>query len=89
MRDRKAAKAAEDENLSRLPQDSKISDWPVEKNLEHLTVDQALSFLDQIKDQKFFLGVSLVKLALPLHDPAEVLRYVCGQRSRRPATARN
>jgi choline-sulfatase len=63
--DRKAAEAAQDETLSRLPQESKVSDWPVEKNLEHLTTNEALTFLDNIKDQKFFLGVSLVKPHFP------------------------
>jgi choline-sulfatase len=62
---KKAAKEAIDESLSRLPQQSKVSDWPVERNFEHLTADDAIAFLDQNKDKKFFLGVSFVKPHFP------------------------
>ncbi|MBM4389457.1 MAG: sulfatase-like hydrolase/transferase, partial [Deltaproteobacteria bacterium] len=54
-----------DESLGRLPQQSQISKWPVEKNPEHLTANEALAFLDQNKDKKFFLGVSFVKPHFP------------------------
>jgi choline-sulfatase len=37
----------------------------VEKNQEHGTADEALAFLEQNKDRKFFLGVSFVKPHFP------------------------
>jgi len=54
-----------DETLSRLPQDSFVSNWPVEKNPEHVTAEQALDFLAKNKDGRFFLGVSFVKPHFP------------------------
>lgn len=59
------ALAEMDETFGRLPQDSKVSDWPVEKNAEHITANEALTFLDQNKDRKFFLGVSFSKPHFP------------------------
>ena len=64
----KIKKDLEDESLGRLPQESEISKWPVEKNLEHLTAEEAIAFLDQNKNRKFFLGVSFVKPHFPFHD---------------------
>lgn len=49
----------------RLPQDATVATWPVDKNPEHSTVTEALSFLDRNKDKKFFLGVSLVRPHFP------------------------
>jgi arylsulfatase A-like enzyme len=57
--------AESDETLGRLPQQSKVSDWPVEKNPEHVTANRALSFLEENKSRKFFLGVSFVKPHFP------------------------
>ena len=54
-----------EETLSRLPQDSFISDWPVEQNPEHLTANQALDFLSANRDRPFVLGVSFVKPHFP------------------------
>lgn len=51
--------------FSRLPQDAVVSPWPVEQNSDHLTVNEALAFLDQVKDKPFFLGVSLIKPHFP------------------------
>lgn len=62
---KRAAKEEKDESFGRLPQESQISKWPVEKNAEHLTANEALAFLDQNKDRKFFLGVSFVKPHFP------------------------
>ncbi len=62
---KKAAKQERDESMSRLPQDSQISTWPVEKNAEHATAGEALAFLEQNKARKFFLGVSFVKPHFP------------------------
>jgi choline-sulfatase len=64
-KNRRAVNGAKDEGLSRLPQDSQVSDWPLEENAEHLTANEALEFLDQIKGRKFFLGVSFVKPHFP------------------------
>jgi len=61
----RAARDEQDESLSRLPQDSMVSTWPVEKNAEHATANEALAFLDQNRDRKFFLGVSFVKPHFP------------------------
>ncbi|MDO8545277.1 MAG: sulfatase-like hydrolase/transferase, partial [Opitutaceae bacterium] len=64
--DNKRDAAAEmDESFGRLPQESQVSKWPVEKNPEHLTANEALAFLDQNRAQKFFLGVSFVKPHFP------------------------
>ena len=60
-----AAKEEMDESFSRRPQESQISKWPVEKNAEHLTADDAIAFLDRNKNQKFFLGVSFLKPHFP------------------------
>ena len=64
-KNRNAAKQRQDESFGRLPQESQISRWPVEKNPEHLTADEAIAFLDQNKSKKFFLGVSFVKPHFP------------------------
>ena len=64
-KNRAAARLEQDESFGRLPQESQISRWPVEKNPEHLTADQAITFLDQNKNRKFFLGVSFVKPHFP------------------------
>jgi choline-sulfatase len=64
-KNKKAAKQESDESSGRLPQQSQISKWPVEKNPEHLTAEEALAFLDNNKDKKFFLGVSFVKPHFP------------------------
>ena len=61
----RAAKEEQDDSLSRLPQDSQVSTWPVEKNAEHTTADEALAFLEQNQSRKFFLGVSFVKPHFP------------------------
>jgi choline-sulfatase len=53
------------EKIGRLPQQSEISNWPVEKNREHLTADEAIAFLDRQKNSKFFLGVSFSKPHFP------------------------
>ena len=62
---KRSAKQERDESLSRLPQDSMVSRWPVEKNAEHATAGEALAFLEQNKARKFFLGVSFVKPHFP------------------------
>ena len=62
---KKAAKEEKDESFGRLPQESQVSKWPVEKNPEHLTANEALAFLEQNKGRKFFLGVSFVKPHFP------------------------
>lgn len=62
---KRSAKEEQDESLSRLPQDSMVSTWPVEKNAEHATAGEALAFLEQNKARKFFLGVSFVKPHFP------------------------
>ncbi|MGZ4974389.1 MAG: sulfatase family protein, partial [Limisphaerales bacterium] len=49
----------------RLPQDAKIATWPVEKNPEHSTADEALKFLERNKGNKFFLGISFVRPHFP------------------------
>lgn len=54
-----------DESFGRLPQESKVSDWPVEKNPEHVTANEALAFLDENKGRKFLLGVSFLKPHFP------------------------
>ena len=59
------AKAKGDESFGRLPQQSQVSKWPVEKNPEHLTANEALAFLEQNKAGKFFMGVSFVKPHFP------------------------
>ena len=51
--------------FGRLPQESSVSTWPVEQNTDHATAEEALAFLDQIKNRKFFLGVSLIKPHFP------------------------
>ncbi|MES2697102.1 MAG: sulfatase-like hydrolase/transferase [Verrucomicrobiota bacterium] len=51
--------------FSRLPQDSVVSPWPVEQNSDHITANEAVAFLDQVKDKPFFLGVSLIKPHFP------------------------
>ena len=53
------------EDGSRLPQQSVVSTWPVERNPEHLTANDALEFLGKHKDQPFFLGVSFSKPHFP------------------------
>ncbi len=65
--DVKNKKGASDdgEGPERLPQDAKIASWPVEKNPEHLTANEALSFLDRNKGNKFFLGISFVRPHFP------------------------
>jgi choline-sulfatase len=62
---KKAAREENDESIGRLPQESQVSKEPVEKNLEHRVANEALAFLDQNKDKKFFLGVSFVKPHFP------------------------
>ena len=62
---KRAAKEEKDESFGRLPQDSQVSKWPVEKNAEHLTANEALAFLEQNKGRNFFLGVSFVKPHFP------------------------
>jgi choline-sulfatase len=42
-----------------------VSPWPVEKNAEHATANEALAFLEQNKERKFFLGVSFLKPHFP------------------------
>jgi arylsulfatase A-like enzyme len=64
-KNKKAAKEEQDESFGRLPQESRVSDWPVEKNPEHLTANEALAFLAANRDRKFFLGVSFVKPHFP------------------------
>lgn len=64
-RNKKAARAEQDESIGRLPQQSRVSDWPAEKNAEHLTAGEAISFLEQNKDRKFFMGVSFLKPHFP------------------------
>jgi len=64
-RNKKAAKQEQDESYGRLPQQSQVSKWPVEKNQEHSIADEALAFLDQNRGKKFFLGVSFVKPHFP------------------------
>ncbi len=60
-----AANEEKEESLGRLPQQSQISKWPIEKNAEHLTANEAIAFLDKNKGRKFFLGVSFVKPHFP------------------------
>jgi choline-sulfatase len=60
-----AKKRAEDEGPERLPQDAKIATEPVEENLEHLTANDALSFLERNQKNKFFLGVSFRRPHFP------------------------
>jgi choline-sulfatase len=69
-KNKKAAKAERaqaegDESFGRLPQQAQVSKWPVEKNPEHLTANEALAFLEQNKAGKFFMGVSFVKPHFP------------------------
>lgn len=54
----------------RLPQDAVVTPWPVEKNSDHVTVNEALAFLDANTTkpgprQPFLLGVSLIKPHFP------------------------
>ena len=44
-----------------LPQTSRVSNWPISENPEHTTVNEAITFLQNNRNRKFFLGVSLVK----------------------------
>lgn len=53
------------ENGNRLPQESSISPWPVERNPEHLITNEAIEFLEKHKDGRFFLGVSFSKPHFP------------------------
>lgn len=62
---KRAAAEERDESFGRLPQESQVAKWPVEKNAEHLTANEALAFLDRHRDQPFFLGVSFVKPHFP------------------------
>jgi choline-sulfatase len=62
---KRAANEEKDESFGRLPQDSQVAKWPVEKNAEHLTANEALAFLERHRDQRFFLGVSFVKPHFP------------------------
>ncbi|MBI5693728.1 MAG: sulfatase-like hydrolase/transferase [Verrucomicrobia bacterium] len=62
---KRAAKEERDESFGRLPQESQVSKWPKEKNPEHLTANEALAFLEQHRDRRFFLGVSFVKPHFP------------------------
>ncbi len=55
----------EQASIGRRPQDSRVSSWPMEENAEHFTADEALAFLDQNQDKKFFLGVSFSKPHFP------------------------
>lgn len=55
----------QEKTYGRLPQDATVTPWPVEKNSDHLTVNEALAFLDRHKDQPFFIGVSLIKPHFP------------------------
>ena len=64
-KNKKAAKAEQNENFGRLPQESQIAKWPAEKNQEHLTAEEAIAFLEQNKGRKFFMGVSFVKPHFP------------------------
>ena len=64
-RNKRAAKAEKDESFGRLPQEAQVSKWPVEKNPEHLTANEALAFLEQNKAGKFFMGVSFTKPHFP------------------------
>lgn len=49
----------------RLPQESKVSDWPVEENAEHATAEKAIRFISAHKEKPFFLGVSFSKPHFP------------------------
>jgi len=64
-KNKRVAKAEQDESFGRLPQESQVSKWPVEKNPEHLTAGEALAFLEQNKARKFFMGVSFTKPHFP------------------------
>lgn len=56
---------AVEKTLGRLPQDSRVSTWPVEQNTDHITANEALAFLKKSGGRKFFLGVSFVKPHFP------------------------
>jgi choline-sulfatase len=60
-----ADEPADEERGQRLPQQSKISSWPVEENPEHLTTNRALEFMRDNRARPFFLGVSFVKPHFP------------------------
>jgi arylsulfatase A-like enzyme len=64
-KNKQAAKQEEEESFGRLPQQSQIANWPIEKNAEHQTADKAINFLSSNKDKKFFLGVSFLKPHFP------------------------
>ena len=64
-KNKKEAKAEKDESFGRRPQESQTSKWPMEQNMEHLTAEEALTFLEQNKGKAFFLGVSFVKPHFP------------------------
>lgn len=55
-----------EKTIGRLPQEATVATTPVEQNTDHLTVNEALAFLDGNRGgQPFFLGVSLVKPHFP------------------------
>lgn len=62
---KRAANEEMDDTFGRLPQESQVSSWPVEKNAEHTTANEALAFLEQNRGRKFFLGVSFLKPHFP------------------------
>ena len=64
-KNKQAAKDEQDEKIGRHPQQSQVSSWPLEKNAEHLTSEEARAFLDRNKGTNFFLGVSFVKPHFP------------------------
>jgi len=49
----------------RLPQESRVATWPVERNPEHTTANLAIEFLERHRAQRFFLGVSFAKPHFP------------------------
>ena len=55
-----------EKTFGRLPQESAVSTWPVERNTDHATANEALAFLEKNGGKKkFFLGVSLIKPHFP------------------------
>lgn len=51
--------------LTRNIQDASISDWKEEEDLEYRLTEQGLNFLDENKNQAFFLGISFPKPHFP------------------------
>ncbi|MBM3853310.1 MAG: hypothetical protein FJ399_09150, partial [Verrucomicrobia bacterium] len=62
---RRAAREESEESIGRLPQESQVAKYPKEQNPEHLVANDALAFLEQNRDRRFFLGVSFVKPHFP------------------------